>query len=363
MKKLLAILLSAALMVSLVACSSDEGATDGGDEGMAHNVHVFYYSFADTYISTVRVALDAALEGYGLTYQNHDANTNQTTQTEQISTAIASGATMLVVNIVETGSDSAAQNIIDMATEADVPVIFFNREISDDMVNSYAKSVFVGTNASEAGHMQGGLIGEYVLENYDMLDLNGDGTIQYIMFKGQEGNVEADTRTQYGVEDADAALTAAGKPALEFYDSENSDKYLVDPEGAWSAAAAQNYMATVLTQYNDANNNMVELVICNNDGMAEGAISALQTVDYNVVGGEKMVPVFGVDATDAAKTLIADGVMTGTVKQDAEGMAQAIADAAKGYADNGDLMSMLGDYNIDSSVAKVRIPYQLYTGE
>lgn len=48
------------------------------------------------------------------------------------------------------------------------------------------------------------MIGEYVLEHYDELDLNGDGKISYAMFKGDEANVEAIYRTQYGVEDANA---------------------------------------------------------------------------------------------------------------------------------------------------------------
>ncbi len=361
MKKLLALLLSATMAFSLVACSSSEGTTEGSSS--AGGVHVFYYTFADTYISTVRSALDADLTEAGIAFTNYDGNSSQTTQTEQVQTAIASGATALVVNLVDTGSETAAATIVDMAKEKDIPVIFFNREVSDDVVNSYEKSNFIGTNASEAGHMQGELIGNYLLENYDAVDLNGDGTISYVMFKGQEGNVEADTRTQYAVEDADALLTAAGKPALEFYDSANSAKYLVDQDGNWSAEAANEYMSTLLTQFNEANGNMVELVICNNDGMAEGAISALSTAGFNTVGGDKIIPVFGVDATDAAKALIADGVMTGTIKQDAEGMAGAIADSIKGYTDNGDVMSMLADYNIDSTVNKVRIPYQVYTGE
>ena len=41
-----------------------------------------------------------------------------------------------------------------------------------------------------AGHMQGKMIGDYVLANYDALDINGDGTITYVMFKGQEGNLK-----------------------------------------------------------------------------------------------------------------------------------------------------------------------------
>ena len=86
-------------------------------------------------------------------------------------------------------------------------------------------------------------------------------------------------------------------------------------------------MQTILAQYNEANNNMVEVVICNNDDMALGAINALVNAGYNLPGGEgcTVIPVFGVDATDAAKELIANKQMTGSIKQDAEGMADAVA--------------------------------------
>ena len=128
------------------------------------------------------------------------------TQTDQINTAITNGANLLIVNIVETSSPDAAQNAVEAAKTAGIPIIFFNREVSDDVViSSYDKCAFVGTDAPEAGHMQGKMIGEYLLANYDAVDLNGDGTISYVMFKGQEGNAEAEARTQYGVEDANAA--------------------------------------------------------------------------------------------------------------------------------------------------------------
>ena len=213
--------------------------------------------------------------------------------------------------------------------------------------------------------MQGKMIGEYVLENYDAIDLNGDGTISYAMFMGQLGNVEAIYRTQYGVEDADAALTAAGKPALEYFDASNTDKYQVDQEGNWSATAANNYMNTNLAQYNEDNGNMIEIVICNNDGMAEGVITALNDKGYNLGTEDSVtIPVFGVDATDAAKQLIADGKMTGTIKQDAEGMANGIAYLAKNVGAGKDLMADTGDFNISENVSnKIYIPYATYTGE
>ncbi len=332
------------------------------------NVAVFYYTFSDTYISSVRTALDAQLDSLGVTYQDYDANSNQTTQNEQIDTAIQTGANLLIVNIVTSGSVDASQQIVDKANAAGVPVIFFNRAVEGDeeegkVLGSYDKCAFVGTDAPEAGHMQGQMIGEYLVENFDKVDLNGDGKIQYAMMMGQLGNVEAIYRTQFGVEDANTVLTGAGKPELEYFDSSNSDCYQVDQDGNWSATAANNYMTTNLSQYNEDNNNMIELVICNNDGMAEGVVSALNDKGYNT-GDDKMIPVFGVDATDAAKQLIADGKMVGTIKQDAEGMASCIAFLTENAASGKELMDGTDSYNISENVSnKIYIPYAPYTGE
>ena len=271
MKKLMAVILTLAFALGLTACGGGSGSSSNGE------VSVFYYTYSDTYISSVRSAMDKLLTDAGLKYQNYDANGNQTTQTEQVTTALAKGSMLLIVNVVDTGSNDAAQNIIDQAKAKNVPVIFFNRSVEESVVTSYDKCVFVGTDYEMAGHMQGEMIGKYLVENYDKLDLNGDGKISYVMFKGQEGNMEAIARTQYGVEDANKVLKEAGKPELEFYDASNKNKYLVDQNGTWSSAAATDYMGTILAQYSEANKNMVELVIANNDEMALGAVSALQT--------------------------------------------------------------------------------------
>lgn len=364
MKKFLAVILAGIMMLGLAACGSSGG---GGDE---LSVGVFYYTYSDTYISSVRTALDAQLTEAGINFQNYDGNSNQTTQNEQIDTAIAQGTNLLIVNIVTSGSVDASQAIVDKAEAAGIPVIFFNRAVEPDeeegvVLGSYDKCAFVGTDAPEAGHMQGQMIGEYVVENYDTVDLNGDGVISYAMFMGQLGNVEAIYRTQYAVEDANAALTAAGKPELEYFDASNTDKYQVDQDGNWSATAANNYMTTNLSQYNESSGNMIEIVICNNDGMAEGVISALNDKGYNLGDGSSTtIPVFGVDATDAAKQLIADGKMTGTIKQDAEGMAGAIAHLTKNVQAGSDLMADTDSYNISPNVSnKIYIPYGVYTGE
>lgn len=348
-KTLILILILACALTSLVSCG-------GGSE----DVSVFYYTYSDTYISGVRTNMNKMLKKSGLDYHNYDANSNQTTQTEQIDTAIAKGTKMLIVNIVDTGSDDAAKTIVAKAKAADIPVIFFNRSVSETVVKSYPKCVFVGTDYEMAGHMQGELIGNYVKNNFSKIDLNGDGKISYCLFKGQQGNAEAEARTRYSVEDANKILTAAGKPKLTFYDSRNPNGYLVDQDGNWSNAAANNHMKTILSAYSEANGNMVELVIANSDEMALGAIAALNEAGYNKSGG-KIIPVFGVDATDAAKAKIADGVMAGTVKQDGEGMAEAIVKIANNYIGGMDAF-----YGISEGVVgewRVNIPYSTYTAE
>ncbi len=372
-KKLLAVLLCVAMVAAMaVGCGGGKDSGESKDEGKKSdlNIGVFYYTYADTYIASVRTALDKKLDDMGVKYQDYDGNNNQTTQNEQIDTAIQTGANLLIVNIVTSGSNDASTQIIDKAKAADVPVIFFNRAVEDEkseegtILGSYEKCAFVGTDAPEAGHMQGEMIGDYVVENFDTVDLNGDGKISYAMFMGQLGNAEAIYRTQFAVEDANKKLEEAGKPALEFFDPANTDKYQVDQDGAWSATAANNYMTTNLSQYNEGNNNMIELIICNNDGMAEGAVAALNDKGYNTGDPAKTIPVFGVDATDAAKKLIADGKMVGTIKQDAEGMAACITQLTQNTADGKELVDGVEKDMISEKVAnKIFIPYGIYTGE
>lgn len=418
MKKLFALILALAMVLSLAACGSsssetsdtteDTSTADTDEEEAASkdveeeagaeeeeeaeaeiadssdldysdlNVGVFWYAFSDTFLSTVRSALDETLDAAGITYTDYDGNGNQTTQNESITTALASGCNLLLVNLVESGSEDAAQKIIEEATGYGVDVYFFNRTTEADgnegaLLNAYDNVAFLGTDAPEAGHMQGQMIGEYLVENFDAIDLNGDGVISYAMFKGQEGNAEAIYRTQYTVEDANAILTEAGYAELVYFDANNSDQYQVDANGAWSASAATEYMQTNLSQYSEANGNMIELVICNNDDMAAGAIQALQAAGYNNGEGTTTIPVFGVDATDTAKELIANGYMVGTVAQSNTGYAyglkflidQAVSgatpvDAAAALAaDVSDYTFTLAD-GIDS---KVYMAYSAYTGE
>ena len=74
-----------------------------------------------------------------------------------------------------------------------------------------------------------------------------------------------------------------------------------------------------------ANNNMVELVICNNDGMAEGRHHSAQDRRLQRQRGQRPSLCSALTPPTQPKELIAAGSMVGSIKQDAEGMAAAIA--------------------------------------
>ena len=70
MKKLTAILLAALLVFSFAACGQN------GGPGKTGEVSVFYYTFSDTYISSVRTAMDSYLKANNIEFNNYDANGN-----------------------------------------------------------------------------------------------------------------------------------------------------------------------------------------------------------------------------------------------------------------------------------------------
>jgi len=102
MKKLLAVLLAVIMVLGLAACKPGDSGDKNKNKG---EISVLYYSFSDAYISTVRTAMDKILTDGGYTFNDYDANGNQTTQTEQVQTALAKGCSMLIVNVVDTGSE------------------------------------------------------------------------------------------------------------------------------------------------------------------------------------------------------------------------------------------------------------------
>lgn len=342
-KRILALALTAVMALGLAACgnsssNSSNNASGGSDaEGALPTVGVLIYKYDDTYISTVRNAIEAALDGKAEIIMQ-DGKGDQATQNDQLDVMIEKGVDVLCVNMVDA---KAAQGVVDKAKEAGIPTIFFNREPDTEVVKSYDKSIFIGTNAADAGKMQGDIIKD-LFDAHPEYDINGDGAIQYVMFQGEPDNPEAIARTQYSVEQAEAngcTMERIGEIQVCNWDTEQ----------------AQRAMEALLA----ANEGKIELVVANNDGMAIGCIAALSNIGYNVEGGDKFIPVIGVDATAAAVDAISKGTMSATVLQDGDAMGNAIAAVALNAAAGEDFLAGT-DYAVDDTGA-VRIPYAPYT--
>ncbi|MCQ4725496.1 galactose ABC transporter substrate-binding protein [Anaerotignum faecicola] len=351
-KKILTTFLAAVMAVSMAACSSKTDApaetpaegTEAGAQGEQAEatgelptVGVLIYKYDDTYISTVRNALETALNGKAEIIMQ-DGKGDQATQNDQLDVMIEKGVDVLCVNMVDA---KAASGVVEKAKAAGIPTIFFNREPDTEVVSSYDNAIFIGTNAADAGKMQGDIIKE-LFDEHPEYDLNGDGVIQYTMFQGEPDNPEAIARTKYSVEQAEAnGLKMEQVGEIQVCN--------------WDTELAQKAMEAILA----ANEGKIELVIANNDGMAIGCIAALSNIGYNTEGGDKFIPVIGVDATDAAKDAIAKGTMSATVLQDGEAMGNAIAAAALNAAAGKDFLDGT-DLTLDETGVAVRIPYAPY---
>jgi methyl-galactoside transport system substrate-binding protein len=369
--KILAFALVLTLLTGALAMFSACGPGDADDAAGPITADVFWYTFADTFLATVRndmIELEAGFPNLNVTH--HDSMDNQAEQIQQIETAIVRGTDLLIVNIVNTGAEDVAHNIVDLAREADVPVLFFNREVSDAVINAYEHSAFIGTDAAEAGVFQGMAIAEFLLEgdNINIFDVDGNGEIRYVMLRGEHGNAEAFFRTYYSVRTANELLAASGVQLVPSAANETSTLYADDGisnfflYANWSAAEAHTLMSTALVAHSPATGD-IELVIANNDDAALGAISALAEVGFNTGPGSPKIPIFGVDATDVARIAINDGTMTGTVMQDGRGMAQAVLELSNNIANGDELMANTGHHNVDVGVAKIRIPHGIVSGD
>lgn len=299
---------------------------------------VLVYKFDDTYISTVRAAIEkyAGESSTAITLNMQDAQGDQAKQNDQLDVLIEKGVDVLVINAVDTGS---AQGLADKAKAAGIPAVFFNREPAKEVIESCG-GIFVGTTASEAGVMQGDIIADMLEEN-EKIDANGDGVIQYLVFKGEPGNPEAEARTTYAVSQAEARglkmENVQGEPVV----------------ANWATDQAQSSMEAILA----AKEGKIEVVFCNNDDMALGVIAALNGAGYNMSkDSEKWIPVIGVDATDAGVEAINSGKMAATVKQDGDAMGKAIVAIAANAASGKDFTADT-EYTIAEDGVSVRIPY------
>ena len=310
----------AAKEAETTAAAAEESVAAGG------NIGVCIYKFDDAFMTTYRNALQEILEGKGYTVTFMDGKNDQAEQNNQINNFIAQGVDALIINPVMT---SAADQIIATVKDADIPTVLINREPTAEQMSAYEKLVYVGCDARQSGTMQG----ELILETETKGDINGDGKISYIMIQGDPENVDAQYRTEFSVK----ALTDAGME-VEQLDLQRGD---------WDRNKGQEIAQNDLAKFGEE----IEVVFCNNDDMAIGALQAIQAAGRTV---NKDIYLVGVDALDAALNEVAAGNMTGTVLNDANGQAEGAVEAME---------ALLGGKTYASGEQSIYVDYVKVTPE
>ena len=346
MKKFFALILALTLALSGTAVFADEAKDE-------YNIHALVWKFDDTYGSTVRQGMlkwaETVGEELGVTINltMDDAQDDMAKQVEQADLALGQNYDFVIINLAE---PAGGQTLVDKFTEAGIPFLFYNIPPSEETYESVVKdsgSFFVGTLPREAGDMQGEILADIWENDPESIDLNGDGTIQFVEFKGVANNPEAIARTQYSEETA----KELGVP-LEMV----TDVIVAD----WDTGKANDAMKATWQSHKE-----IELVFANNDDMAIGVIAALKEDGYNTGNeGDPSIAVIGVDATDAAIEAIKGGTMTATVKQDGDAMGEANIRFAMNYLLNGTWFDGLEDkYTLNEDGCSVYIPYAKITAE
>ena len=271
-------------------------------------VGISIYQFNDNFMTLYREELVRYLtEDLGFAAENvvvQDGKGDQAEQTNQIQNFITQQYDVLILNLVQA---SSAPDVTDMCHAAGIPVVYINREPDVAEEERWAAegiaATYVGCDARQSGTYQG----EEILETATKGDINGDGVVSYIMIQGDPENVDAQYRTEYSVK----ALTDAGMEVNE----------LLIQRGDWDQAKAQQIAQDALTQFGD----QIEVVFCNNDAMALGALQAIEAAGRTV---NEDIYLVGVDALTEAVQNVIDGKQTGTVFNDHFSQAQSAGDIA-----------------------------------
>lgn len=341
--KLVSTATAAVLALSIAGCSGSGGsqptAGGGGGGGAASTpkIGVAIYKFDDTFMTGVRNAISQSAEGKA-EVDIVDSQNSQPTQNDKVDLFITKKVNALAINPVDR---TAAGVIIDKAKQANIPVVFFNREPMPEDMQKWDKVYYVGAKAEESGTISGQLIADY-WKAHPEADKNKDGVLQYVMLKGEPGHQDAELRTKYSVKAIEDAGIKVEKVA--------------EDTAMWDRVKGQEKMAAFLASAGDK----IEAVLANNDDMALGAIEALKAAGY--FKDNKYIPVVGVDATAPALKELENGTLLGTVLNDAKNQGKATLNIAAVLAQGQTPTKENTGYEITDG-KYVWIPYKKITKE
>ena len=249
----------------------------------------------------------AALEEAGATYISADAGSSAEQQLADVENLMAQGADVLII-LAQDGE--AILPAVASALEQGVPVIAYDRLIENP------GALYITFDNVGVGRLQAEVIYELVPEG------------NYAIIKGNQADANADfLREGYTQVIGDAESSGAINVACETY-TDN-----------WDPAVAQTNMEQCLTQENNA----IDAVLSENDGMAGGVVAALEAQ-----GLAGTVPVSGQDGDLAALNRVALGTQSVSVWKDARELGRAAGEAAIQLAQGAAIEDVAGVVQFDS---------------
>ncbi len=279
---------------------------------VTYDIGVSVHSFDDVFIARCRQELEsyfAARETDTAKYNVVivDGKDDADEQAAQADAFIEQGVDVLIMNLVDAASAAA---ISQRANDAGTPVVYIGRQPSGDDMADFDSVCFIGADAKQAGVYQG----EIIASLPDRGDADGDGVVRYVMLTGDPESENAQYRTLGSIE----AMTAAGIEA----------ERLFEESAGWDRDRAQELATAALEEFGEE----IDVIICNSDDMALGALQAIR--DNGRAVGENIYLV-GADALDEAVALVESGAMTGTVLNDHIAQSRKAVEAAIQYIEGG----------------------------
>lgn len=337
-KKLLSVLMAAVMVAGVGGVGAAQVKAD--DEKI---LGAGIYSASDNFNSYIGKAITNACDGIFKT-NIEDGQNDQSTQNNQVDTMLAKGASAVAVSVCDV---TAAPTLIQKCKDAgNVPIIFFNKEITDyDVINSYENAYQVTSTGGDYGaSIQAQMVIDYWKEHPEM-DKNGDGKLQLVYLMGDPGHTASQPRCDYlksTIEDAGIEIDL-----------------LAEDTGMLVTATAKEKMDAWVSKYGDE----IECCVAGNDAMALGALSAVEAAGFNTDGEEssKYIPIYGIDALPEILSKIESGEITGSVLQDAKTQGQTIVKMAENLTSGKDAVDGIEGVEVEEEAKAVRVPYQAIT--
>jgi D-xylose transport system substrate-binding protein len=301
----------------MAACSNDNGGggTTGGASGSSGSsgssgitVGVSWNNYnEERWAKWDEPAIKAALDAGGASYISTDAGSSAEQQLSDVENLISQGADALIILAQDS---EAILPAVQSALDQGIPVVAYDRLIEDP------GALYVTFDNVEVGRLQAQAVLDQVPKG------------NYVFIKGNSADPNADFLRSGQQEILGAALDSG--------DIVNVGETYTDN---WDPANAQTEMEQFLTD----NNNDVQAVVAENDGMAGGVVAALEAQG---LAGE--VAVSGQEGDLAALNRVALGTQTVDVWKDARELGKAAGEAAVQLANGTALADVANTVQFDS---------------